>query len=98
MPRALRASVKRVMAPATLRLVRTHRIMLVLGAAAVVAAGGDCPKGGRTYSAPKDPAPAQVASASSSSAEGRGDIHFTAPPEWKPLGATGMSVATYRVA
>src|SRR4051812_34174459 len=73
--------------------------MLMLGAAVALSGGGcDRQDGIRTYSAPKDPQPAQVASGSSSPSEGAGDIHFTAPPEWKPLGKTGMSFATYRVA
>jgi hypothetical protein len=74
--------------------------MLVLAAATafVVCGGCDRREGVRTYSAPKDPQPVQVASAGSASAEGAGEVHFSAPPEWKPLGATGMSVATYRVA
>jgi hypothetical protein len=79
--------------------------MLVLGAAAFVAGGCERRDAVRTYTAPKDPQSAQVASAggaagapSATSASESGDIHFSAPPEWKALGKTGMSVATYRVA
>jgi hypothetical protein len=77
--------------------------MLVLGGAvAAVFAAGGCERRDaiRTYSAPKDPQPSQVsvASASPSSASGGGEVHFSAPPEWKAMGATGMSVATYRIA
>jgi hypothetical protein len=82
--------------------VKTNRLLIALGAAAVVAAGGACDRqeGVRTYNAPKDPqaAPAPaVAAAAPGEAEG-GEIHFDAPADWKPLGRTGMSVATYRVA
>jgi hypothetical protein len=83
--------------------VKTHRLLLALGAAALVATGGACDRhdGIRTYNAPKDPqaAPAVVAGAGApGEAEGGSEIHFSAPPDWKPLGRTGMSVATYRVA
>jgi hypothetical protein len=72
--------------------------MLVLGTAAAVFAAAGCDRQDaiRTYTAPKDPRPAQASVASSAS--GGGEVHFSAPPEWKPLGATGMSIATYRIA
>src|SRR5689334_17404465 len=97
------ASVKTRLTPARLKRVKTNRLLIALGTAAVVAAGGACDRqdGVRTYSAPKDPkaAPAVVAGAAAPvEAEGGSEIHFTAPPDWKPLGRTGMSVATYRVA
>jgi len=84
--------------------VKTNRILFAVGAAALAAAGGACDRqdGVRTYSAPKDPQAAPTvmagAGAPSGEAEGAAEIHFTAPPDWKPLGRTGMSVATYRVA
>ncbi|HEY7120296.1 MAG TPA: hypothetical protein VH475_27150 [Tepidisphaeraceae bacterium] len=78
---------------------KTNRLMLLLGVALVL---GGCKReeGIRTYNAPKDPPagqPTLAAHPGGANPSTGGEIQWTAPKDWKPLGASGMSYATFQV-
>jgi hypothetical protein len=77
-------------------MVNTNRLTLLLGALLLVA-GCDRKEDIRAYDAPKDPPPSAPAMAAAPTNADSGDIHWTAPPSWKPAPPGAMNLAAYTV-
>jgi hypothetical protein len=86
---------------ATLKTVKTNRLMIYLGVA-LLAVGCKREEGVHAYDAPKDPPPgvkvavAKTPEADENVQEGA-KIHWVVPPEWKQVEAPRMTSAAYQV-
>lgn len=84
---------------ATLKPVKTNRLMIYLGVA-LLAVGCKREEGIHAYDAPKDPPPGVKVTASHAdddTVQEGAKIHWVVPPEWKQVEAPRMTNAAYQV-